>query len=221
MHKKYIFIFVALLVILAPCSAEVKNTLLDTEQKGQSSRNEHRYYNSDADNFLSGGSMLQENNVMSRVTAGTANHNDRAFGFVTEWLADAKPAKIKLSDGSEWFIADDKINMYRMLIEYSRDYKEPILLAVNNKFQTIGMIFSTMVGVPELNGETKNGKAIQVSVPPSTQMFRLRKDRPWFNAVKTAIIEAQNLPYPTESQYLYVAFDSVENEIVDVHPASN
>ncbi len=212
MHKKYIFIFAALLVMSASCNADVKKTLLDTEQKGQSSRNEYRYHNSDADNFLSGDCMPRENNVTSRVTAGTATHNDRAFGFVTEWFADARPAKIKLSDGSEWVMADDKINMYRMLIEYSRDYKEPILLAVNNKLQTVGMIFSTMAGVPELNGETKDGKAIQVSVPPSPQMFRLRKDRPWFNAVKTAIIEAQPL---------YVAFDAFENEIVDVRPASN
>ncbi len=197
-HKKYIFISIVLLVVLYIVS------LFNIERQ----QNLDEFNDIGSNNFFSGDYMLQERNITSTT----------AFGFVMEFV-DTRPARIKLSDGSKWFIADDKINMYRMLIEYSRDYKEPILLAGNNKFQTIG-IFSTMLGIPELNGETKDKKAIQVSVPPSPQLFRLRKDRPWFNAIKTAIVEAKNLSDSTVS-HLCIAFDSFESEIVDVRPASN
>lgn len=171
--------------------------------------------------LLSGDCMPQEKDVTDRVKAGTETNRDRAFGFVIEWDDGVRPAKIKLNDDSDWFLTDDSINMYRMLIELSRDYKKPILLAVDKRSRTIGMIFSTMIGGPELNGETEDGNQIQVRVPPSPRVFRLRKDRPWFNEVKTAIIDAQNLSDPTKSQNLWVAFDSVESEIVDVRPASN
>ena len=165
--------------------------------------------------------MPQENDITSRVTAGTEANRDNVFGFVTEWVAGVRPAKIKLNDDSEWFLADDSINMYRMLIELSRDHKKPILLAVDKESKMVGMIFSTMIGVPELNGEIGDGKQIQVRVPPSPRVFRLQKDRPWFNAVKAAIIGTQNLSDPTKSHNFWIAFDSVESEIVDVRPVLN
>lgn len=165
--------------------------------------------------------MPQDNNATDRVQAGTEEHRDRAFGFVTEWIAGDKTAKIKLADDSEWILAGDAINMYRDLIELSRDHKKPIFLAVDKRTQRIGIVFSTMMGTPELNGETVDGKEIQVSVPPSPRVFRLRKDRPWFHSLKTVLIDAQNPTDPTKPHKLWIAFDSVTSEIVNVSPASD
>jgi len=132
-----------------------------------------------------------------------------------------------MSDKSEWTLAGedrinkDRINKDRALLDLSKDVKEPILLAVDKRSQDIGMIFSTMIGVPKFNGETADGKQLQVSVPPSMRIFRLQKDRPWFNTVKAAITTAPKPADPANRPKLGIAFDSETSEIVDVRPASD
>ena len=166
--------------------------------------------------------MPDDKNAPDAVKVGTDAYPDRCFGYVTEWTVANDVATTRMADGSEWTLAGkDHIDKYRPLLDLSKDRKKPILLAVNKKSKNVGMIFSTMTGSPKFNGETKDGKAIQVSVPPSTRVFKLRKGRPWFDQVKTAISDARKLAKPGKSKKMSIAFDSVTSEIVDVREASD
>lgn len=165
--------------------------------------------------------MPQDNMIIDRVKVGTELHRDRAFGVVTDWKIDADAAAIRLADDSKWVLAVQDIETYRSLIELSLNNLKPILLAVDKETRKIGMIFPTMLGTPELNGQTPDGRQIQISVPPSPRVFRLRKDRTWFDAVIIAVTHTQNIRDPEQPQKFWIAYDPVTSEIVGVRPAAN
>lgn len=155
------------------------------------------------------------------VKSGTDQHTDRVFGHVAEWSATGGTAKITMSDQSAWTLSgEDRIKKYRALLDLSKSSQVPLLLAVNTKTRQVGMIFSTMTGKPELWGETADKKQLQVSIPPSMRIFRLQKDRPWFNEVRMAIDKANKPADPVVPQKYWISFDSPTNEVIDVRPAS-
>ena len=159
-------------------------------------------------------------NAMDKVKAGTMAHPDRVFGHVTQWLVAGDTAEITMSDSSEWILAGkERVAQTAALLDLSRDRERPLLLAVDEATRQIGMVFSTMKGVPEFYGETADGQGLQVSVPPSMRVFRLLRSRPWFDEVRAEITRASETADSPDRQQWWVAFDSETGEIVDVRPA--
>ena len=165
---------------------------------------------------------LCDGNATDKVTAGTEAYPDRVFAHVAQWTAAGGTATITLSDHSEWILAgDERIHRHAPLLDLSRDNRRPLLLAADKTTRQIGMIYSTVAGVPEFYGETVDGRELLVSVPPSMRVFRLPTDRPWFDNVKVAITDAQRSADPAKPKQWWIAFDSRTSEIVDVRPATN
>jgi len=161
--------------------------------------------------------MPKEDEPIDKLKNVVESFPDRAFGYVIEWTATGRNCRIKFSDKEEWNLCgEDRINRFRAVLDFSKDEQSPIFLAVNKKIQDIGMIFSTMSGVPEFNGESTDRKRLQISVPPSPRVFQLQKDRPWFDAVKNKITAAQKPVDPKKPQKLRISFDSETSEIVDI-----
>ena len=145
--------------------------------------------------------MPSDSNTIDKVKAGTEAHPDRVFAHVGQWTTVGDAAKIKMSDNSEWiFVGEEHIQKHAPLLDLSRDKKKPLLLAVDKTARQVGMIFSTMTGVPEFYGETADGRQLQVSVPPSMRVFRVPKDRPWFDEVKAAIKNGRELEWAVTEQ---------------------
>jgi hypothetical protein len=170
---------------------------------------------------MHGSSIAVGSNANDSVKAGTEGYPDRAFGDVTEWSADGGGAKIRLSDGSVWTLSGaERVATNQALLDWSKTFREPIYLAVDGKSREVGMIFTTAKGEPTLDGETADGTRLRVHVPPSARVFSLRKDRPWFDRVKAAIVNSRNPATAMPASKQCVAYDSVTGEIVEVRPAS-
>ena len=162
-----------------------------------------------------------QTNAMDKVKAGTMAHPGRVFGYVTRWIVAGDTAEITMSDNARWILAGkERVAQTAALLNLSRDRQKPLLLAVDEATRQIGMVFSTMTGVPEFYGETADGQGLQVSVPPSMRVFKLFRSRPWFDEVRAEITQASETADSHTWQQWWVAFDSETGEIVDVRPAA-
>lgn len=166
--------------------------------------------------------MSNNQDTTSKLDQNTDSLSERVFGHVLSWTVFTDVCKITLSDKTVWVIrGNKKISRYSHLLDFSMQSKEPILLIVNNQTKEISDIFPTIKGVPKLYRKSPNGKELWFTIKSSPRIFKLYKDRPWFERVKNLITHSNEVTNPQNERDLWIGYDSVTGEVIDVWRGKN